>query len=199
MTSGFVSTDAPSRTSLIERYYECFNTRRFSDAAALFADDAQVEFSPGAPWVGPAGYSRFADTWIAAFPDATLAIESVNWRSEKVCEVYLRASGKHTGTFEFGRFRFQPTWATAVLHIRELLDVENGRITASMISLDFNNLVRQLALIDYEDVLARLERIAALRDELSRATTDDIRRDVTRRLGNELDGARKALRPHFSY
>lgn len=194
-----MSEQAVSRTSLVKRYYEYFNARRFSDAAALFADDARVEFSPGAPWIGPAGYLRFAETWTAAFPDATLAIESVNWGSETVCEVYLRASGKHTGTFAFGRFRFQPTSATAVLRIRELLDVEKGRITASMISLDFNNLVRQLALINYDDVLAHLERIVALRDELSLATTDDVRRDVTRRLGNELDGARKALRPHFSY
>jgi hypothetical protein len=68
-----------------------------------------------------------------------------------------------------------------------------------MVSLDFNNLVRQLALIDYEDVLARLERIVALRDELNAATTDEGRRDVTGRLGNELDSARKALRPHFSW
>lgn len=188
-----------THTSIIDRYYECFNARRFQDAAALFTDDAQIEFSPGTPWCGPAGYVQFAETWTTAFPDATFAIESVSWRSETVCEVYLRASGKHTGTFHFGRFRFQPTWATAVLHVRELLDVHNGRITASMVSLDFNNLVRQLALIDYEDVLARLERIVALRDELNAATTDEARRDVTGRLGNELDSARKALRPHFSW
>lgn len=197
MTDGG-KTQAVSPASLVERYYEYFNARRFADAAALFADDAPLEFSPGSPGIGPAGYMRFAETWTTAFPDATFAIESVNWRNETVCEVYLRASGKHTGTFDFGRFCFQPTWATAVLHVRELLDVEGGQITASMVSLDFNNLVRQLALIDYGDVLARLERIAALRDELSAATSDDVRRDVTRRLGNELDGARKALRPHFS-
>ena len=131
--------------------------------------------------------------------DATLAIESVNWRSETVCEVYLRASGKHTGVLDYGRFRFQPTWATALLHVRELLDVHDGKITGSMISLDFNNLVRQLALIDYEDVLGRLERISVLKDELSLATTDVQRRDVTSRLGSELDGARKALRPHFAW
>ena len=194
-----MSTEAIPHTSLVDRYYECFNARRFSDAAALFADDAQLEFSPGTTWVGPWAYLKFAETWTAAFPDATFAIESVNWRSDTVCEVYLRGSGKHTGTFEFGRFRFAPTWTTATLHMRELLDVQDGRITASMVSLDLNSLVRQLALIDYEDVLARLERVAALRDELLVTTSDDGRRDVASRLGNELDSARKALRPHFRW
>ncbi len=123
----------------------------------------------------------------------------MEWRSAIVCEVYVRASGTHTGTLNFGRFRFQPTWRTAILHVRELLEVHDERITASMISLDFNDLVRQLALIEYEDVLARLERIGALRDELLLATTDERRRDVTTRLGIELDAARKALRPHFAW
>jgi len=194
-----VPTDVVSRASIVDRYYDYFNTHRFSEAAALFTENAQLEFSPGVPWHGPAGYQQFAETWTTAFPDATLTIESVNWRSGTVCEVYLRATGKHTGTFHYGRFRFQPTWTTAVLHVRELLDVEEGRITGSMISLDFNNLVRQLALIDYEDVLARLERISALRDELTIASTENERRDLTSRLGHELDGARRALRPHFGW
>ena len=52
-----------THTSIIDRYYQCFNERRFQDAAALFADDAQIEFSPGTPWCGPAGYVQFGETW----------------------------------------------------------------------------------------------------------------------------------------
>src|ERR1051326_3556612 len=166
-----MSTDAASHTSLVSFYYECFNARRFSDAAALFTDTAPLEFSPGEPWSGPAGYLRFAETWTSAFPDITLAIESVNRRSETVCEIYLQANGTHAGTFCFGRYRFQPTGTVAVLHLRELLDIHDGRIGSSMISVGFNELVRQLARVDYVDMIARLDRIAALRDELRAAST----------------------------
>ena len=70
-------------------YYNCFNPRRLMDAAALFSE-GQIEFSPGTTWQGPDGYLQFADTWISAFPDVTFGVESVNWRSETVCETYFQ-------------------------------------------------------------------------------------------------------------
>jgi len=188
--------DAPD-TSLIDYYYGCFNTRRFADAAALFSD-GQIEFSPGAPWSGPDGYLHFAEAWTSAFPNITFDIESVSWRSSTVCEVYLRATGTHTGVFRFGRYRIPPTGADAVLRIRELLDIDDGRIRASMVTIDFNDLVRELARVDYDDVVAHVERICLLRDEL-KAAYGDGRREALERLGAELDAARRALRPHFGW
>ena len=32
--------------ALIRHYYDCFNERRFTDAATLFADDALLEHIP---------------------------------------------------------------------------------------------------------------------------------------------------------
>ena len=52
--------------ALIRRYYECFNERRFADAAALLTDDALLEIIPVGQEHGAAGYLRFADAWIAA-------------------------------------------------------------------------------------------------------------------------------------
>ena len=192
-----MSSDSVSRTSLIEHYYNCFNTRRLLDAAALFSN-GQIEFSPGTTWSGEDGYLQFADTWISAFPDVTFAVESINWRNETVCETYFRAVGTHTGVFNFGRHRFQPTETKADLHLRELLDIHDGRIRASIVSPDFNDLVRQLAQVDYQDVVARLDRICALKEEL-KASNGERRRETASRLGSELDAARKALRPHFRW
>ena len=192
-----MSADAAPHTSLIDYYYGCFNTRRFTDAAALFSE-GHIEFSPGAPWSGPDGYLHFADAWTSAFPNVKFDIQSVAWRSPTVCEVALRATGTHTGEFRFGRYRVPPTGRNAVLHLRELLDIHDGRIRASMVTIEFSDLVRELAQVDYDDVLARVERLCVLRDELKAAHGDD-RRDVIDRLGAELDAARRALRPHFGW
>jgi hypothetical protein len=37
---------------------------------------------------------------------------------------------------EFGAYRFKASGADAVLHVRELLDVHNGQITASVVTID---------------------------------------------------------------
>jgi len=64
-------------SSLIRQYYGFFNERRLSDAAGLFADDADVELIPGERARGGDGYVRFAETWLHAFPDATLTVQHV--------------------------------------------------------------------------------------------------------------------------
>jgi hypothetical protein len=79
-----------------------------------------------------------------------------------------------------------------------LLDVHDGGIRASIVSPDFNDLVRQLAQVDYQDVISRLDRICALKEEL-KASSSERRREAASQLGSELDAARKALRPHFRW
>ncbi len=56
-----MTTDTESRASFAERYYNGVNARRLHDTPTVFEDDGQIEFSPGTPWVGPAGYLEFAD------------------------------------------------------------------------------------------------------------------------------------------
>ncbi len=112
--------------ALIRHYYDCFNRRRFGDAAELFAPDADVELIPGERGQGGAAYLRFAETWVAAFPDATMAIQRVEQRSETLAEVYLLATGTHEGPLRFGIYKFRPTLAEVVLHVRELLDIRHG-------------------------------------------------------------------------
>ena len=69
-------------TSLIRQYYGWFNERRLSDAAGLFADDADVELIPGERAQGGSGYLRFAHAWVSAFPDGTFAIQQIEHRTE---------------------------------------------------------------------------------------------------------------------
>ena len=186
--------------ALIRHYYQCFNERRFADAAAMCADDALVENIPiGQPQRGPAGYLRFAEAWVGAFPNAVLSVKRAEQRRDTMCEVYLLATGTHRGILDLGVYRFKPTGVETRLHMRELLDIRDGKIVMSTLSVDLNDLINQLTTLDYDELARRLERIRALSDELSGAVGDAARqREVTDRLGPELDAARRALRPHFN-
>jgi len=115
-----------------------------------------------------------------------------------MAEVYLLATGTHRGSLEFGVYRFRPSGAEAALHVRELLDIRDGWIVSSALTVDLNDLVSQLTQVDYGALAHHLERIRALDDELAHATGDPTRqRHVANRLGVELDAARRAIRPHF--
>ena len=186
--------------ALIREYYACFNERRFRDAVRLFANDALLEHVPfGRQDYGIDGYVRFANLWIAAFPDAAFAVERVERRSDSIFEVHLLAKGTHLGVFDLGLSKFKPTNGTATLRLRELLNICERTITSSTLSFDLNDLIRQLSRVDYSELSARLERIRQLSDELLLASGDAARqRDVADRMGPELDAARRALRPHYN-
>lgn len=184
--------------TLIRRYYRCFNERRLDDAAALFTTDADVQGLPGQQGRGGAGYVRFAETWISAFPNATFSVERIEPRRATLAEAYLLATGIHRGLLEFGMYRFQPSGNEARLHVRELLDIHNGKIAASLLSIDLNDFVVQLVKVDYRELADRVERIWALREDLTRAIGDVAReREVVSQLGAEIDAARRTLRPYF--
>jgi predicted ester cyclase len=185
---------------LIRDYYRCFNERRIADAGTLFAPHAIVEMPP---FVGPArgadAYTRFAETWLCAFPDAQFRIEQVQQRNETMCEVDLIATGTHTGPLDLGEFGLlRPSGVRLTLKLRELLEIRDGRITSASLSFDLNGLMRQLNRIDYEQLMRSLATIRQLADELAAAHADsEHQQDVTERLGHALDAARLIIRPQF--
>jgi predicted ester cyclase len=184
--------------AIIHEYYACFNERRLGDAAGVLSRHALLELLPfGQQEFGVEGYSRFASTWIAAFPDAAFAVEHIEPQSDSLFDVHLRATGTHQGVFDIGAFRFRPTRAKARLRLRELLHVTGGRIASATLSVDVTELVSQLSAVDYEELVASLGRIRRLSDELSAQTDDTARREIANRLGQELDAARRAIRPHY--
>lgn len=193
-TSPDATTDA-----LIRRYYACFNERRFRDAGSILTADALLENIPvGRQDSGVDGYVRFANTWIAAFPDGQFAVQRIDRCSDTMFEIHLLATGTHVGTFDIGISHFKATSTKARLRLRELLAIRNGHIAASTLTFDLNNLINQLSNVDHGTLLAGLERIHQLGEQLVLATGDAPRqREVTDRLGRELDAARKALRPHY--
>ena|SRR5687767_3186941 len=86
-----------SALDAIVHYYACFNARRFTEAANLFASGAVVEHIPGRGPQSREGYLQFAHAWLTAFPDVVLRVEHINERSDRLFDVDLVSSGTHRG------------------------------------------------------------------------------------------------------
>jgi predicted ester cyclase len=184
----------------IDAYYACFNQRRFRDAANLFTANAVLEHIPlGQSRLGREGYLHFAYAWVNAFPDVVIDVERVQSRSETLFDVDLVSRGTHLGDLDFGVYLFRPSQSSTSLKLRELLEVQEGKITRSTLSFDISDAVRQLALVDFPELAARLDRIRQLSEALDAARFDaERRRQLVERLCPELDAARRAVRPHYN-
>jgi hypothetical protein len=194
-----MQTPAQINETLIRQYYAYFNERRLAEAAKLFADDALLEHIPFGRDHGPRGYIRLAEMWVRAFDKVAFNVERVEARGGTFQEVYLQAVGTHIGVLQFGVYRFTPTKVRAVVRVRELLDIRDDKIVLSSLTVDLNDLITQLVLVDQDDITRRLEEIHQLGAELAECRDDmDRRHDIIVRLGIQLDAARRALRPHFN-
>jgi predicted ester cyclase len=183
----------------IRRYYACFNERRFTDAALMFADDAVLEQVPfHCRERGGVAYLLFADTWTRAFPDASVTIEDVVERRGGTFAIDLIVEGTHRGDLAMGGCVFKPTGVTMTLRGRELLQFREDRIAMSCLSFDLQELTHQLARVDETQLLVHLSRLRYLADQLRNVSTEQVRRDVLDRIGRELDAARKVARPYFA-
>ena len=196
-----MSEDDAVCESLVRQLYAAFNARRLDDAAALFKDDAVLEHVPlGRQQRGPAGYGEFAAMWLNAFPDATVDVERVSFRGGRRCEVDLRVTGTHQGSLDLGGYgHFEPSGALGELRLRQMVEIDDGRIAFSSLSFDVQAIVQQLVSVDVPALLKRLEKLRDLEARLAAVPTHDVptRRAVLDRLGAELDAARRIVRPYF--
>ena len=129
----------------IREYYACFNERRLSDAADLFASDAVLERGPFGTFKSGEGYLQLVELWLRAFPDSKARIEHVEQRGDTICEVDLILTGTHLGDLNVPSHGvFKATGAAVSLRVRELLEIRARKITYSSVSFDASDLIRQL-------------------------------------------------------
>jgi predicted ester cyclase len=196
-----MSEDDAVCEALVRQLYAAFNARRLDEAASLFQDDAVLEHVPlGRQQRGPAGYREFAGMWLHAFPDATVEVERVSFRGGRRCEVDLRVTGTHRGSLDLGGYgNFKPSGALGEMRLRQIVEVDAGRIAFSSLSFDVQAIVQQLVSVDVPALLKRLEKVRDLEARLAAVPADDMptRRAVLDRLGAELDAARRIVRPYF--
>jgi len=82
--------------------------------------------------------------------------------------------------------------------MRQLMEIREGRITYTSLSMDLNGLTRQLNRIDYDHLTACLDGIRELAVELTAAGADpEHQREIAERIGQALDAARHVVRPQF--
>jgi hypothetical protein len=194
---GALGTRRVAAEELIRCHYEHFNRRRLDEAARVFHAEAHIEDVTGRTERGPDGYRRFAAAWLEAFPDAHLAVQSIQPRASCLFDVDFVVSATHTGTLEFGSSRLRPSGVRVKLRARELFEVQDGLFHLASVTFDLQDLIRQLAPVDTVALLQHVDRIHQLGQQLS-ATNDPARqRELLDRLGRQLDEARHVVRPYF--
>jgi predicted ester cyclase len=188
------------RFERIRAYYACFNQRRFEDSAAMFTDDAVLEQVPFQQRErGGSAYRRFAELWTRAFPDITFTIQQIAELRPGAVEVQLLARGTHTGPLAMGGCLFKPTGVKTSLPMRELLEFQGLRLSASFVSFDLQELANQLARVDETQLLMHLARLRQMEEQLRGAALDtEHRLSVLDSIGRELDAARRVVRPYFT-
>ena len=85
------------------------------------------------------------------------------------------------------------------MRMRQMIEVNDGRIAFSSLSFDVQAIAQQLVSVDVPGLRKRLEKLRDLEGRLAAVPADDIpaRRAVLDRIGAELDAARRIVRPYF--
>jgi predicted ester cyclase len=184
---------------VIDEYYRSFNERRFVDAAALFGDSAVLQQLPQQRQEpGSIGYLQFVSAWLKAFPDAAFIIRRITSDDGRMFEVTLDATGTHQGPLDFSGWVFRPTGLYATFGIRELLEVRDGKIVFSSLTLNLHEIVDKLAKVDSTKLLEHIERLRQLAEALREVPSESMRaRELTAEIGVELDSARHVVRPYY--
>lgn len=187
--------------AVIRRLYDAFNARALDEAATLFTEDALIEHAAtGRQQRGGAGYADFARMWIGAFPDARLNVEAITPRGPGTVEVDLIATGTHEGPLDLGGYGlFKPSGTRGNLHLRQTVELHDGRIAYSGLSFDVHAIVQQLVVVSVPKLLDQLKRVQQLGARLAETPAEQVmeRRSLIDRLGAELDAARRIVRPYF--
>lgn len=194
---GAVGSGAAATEALIRGHYELFNQRRLEEAARAFDPEARIEDVTGRVERGPDGYLRFAAAWLEAFPDAKIAVQSIQPRASRLFDVDFFVSATHTGTLALGASRLRPSGARLEMRARELFEVQDGLFHLASVTFDLQDLVRQLAPVDTTALLQHVDRIHQLGQQLSAKNDPARQRELLDRLGRQLDQARQLVRPHF--
>ena len=101
--------------------------------------------------------------------------------------------------YGYGYGHFKPSGAAGEMRLRQMIEVEGGRIAFSSLSFDVQAIVQQLVSVDVPALMKRLEKLRDLEARLVAVPPHDVpaRRAVLDRLGAELDAARRIVRPYF--
>lgn len=134
--------------TMVRRYYELFNQRRLDEAERLVDPQAVFTYPFGKEHlIGRAGYRELARRWLEGFPDGRVAITTVLLPDDHTVVTEWIGHGTHLGTLELPGFPpLAPTGVHAQLPMRETVTIADGRIVASRMEFDPDEMLRRLGI-----------------------------------------------------
>jgi len=133
--------------AIIRKMIEAFNKRDLASLDKLIAPDYIDHYHQ---LRSLKKYKQFGTRLLKAFPDWHEAIEDIIAEGNKVW-FRFKATGTHTGKFEFGKIRLAPTGkkitATGVIAYR----VANGKIAEAWGASNLLEIYEQLGVIEYTE------------------------------------------------
>jgi C-1 hydroxylase len=133
--------------AIIRRMIEAFNKRDLASLDKLIAADYIDHYHQ---LRSLKKYKQFGTRLLRAFPDWHEDVEDLVAEGNKVC-LRFKATGKHTGRFEFGKVRLAPTGkkitGTGVLAYR----IANGKIAEAWGASNLLEIYEKLGVIEYTE------------------------------------------------
>ena len=139
------SAYTPAVDPVVRDAYTVFNTRDWAALATLFSGDAVLtNVATGEQFHGPAGVERFMTSWLVAFPDGHIEIETLAQAGDvAVCE--FRGVGTHAGTFRTPTGDIPATGRGVNVPFCDVVRLRDGKIVSIRTYFDTATFGAQLA------------------------------------------------------
>lgn len=133
--------------TLARTLYEGWNERKFDEIAEAMAPNGKVVVvGTGDEFVGPEGSRRYNKQWYDGFPDGRITIDNIVEAGDTVV-VEFTGRGTHTGTLATSMGDVPATGRSLTLHLCDVLEFRDGKITAQRTYFDTGSMMAQLGLM----------------------------------------------------
>jgi steroid delta-isomerase-like uncharacterized protein len=133
-------------TAIARRLYEAWNERSFDELAQAIAPDGKITVvGSGDTFQGPEGSRQYNKMWADGFPDGSITIERVIASGDRVV-VEFTGRGTHTGPLVTSMGTMPATGRSLTLHLCDVLEFKDGKVTSQNSYFDTGSLMAQLGL-----------------------------------------------------
>ena len=133
--------------TLARNVYEAWNNRDWQTARDAMAPGGTIMImGTGETYEGPDGAEQYSTMWADAFPDGRITVDHVHSTGDSVV-VEFTGRGTHTGTMETSMGSIPATGRSMTLHICDVLEFSDGKVTMQRSYTDTGSMMAQLGLM----------------------------------------------------
>ena len=133
--------------TLAREVYEAWNNRDWQASRDAMAPDGTIMMmGTGETFEGPDGAERYSTMWADGFPDGRITIDHIHSAGNSVV-VEFTGTGTHTGTMQTSMGAFPATGRSLTLHLCDVLEFSNGKVTRQRSYMDTGSMMAQLGLM----------------------------------------------------